>query len=78
METLKKLFPLSFREPTTNNLVVTIIIYVVASFVVGLVLGLLAKIPLIGWLFSLVSSLFGLYCFIGLVLVVLYFLKVIK
>ena len=78
METLKRLFPLSFREPTTNNLVVTIIIYVVASFVVGLVLGLLAKIPLIGWLFSLVSSLFGLYCFIGLVLVVLYFLKVIK
>ena len=78
METLKKLFPLSFREPTTNNLVVTIIIYVVASFVVGLVLGLLAKIPLIGWLFSLVSSLFGLYCFIGLVLVVLFFLKVIK
>ena len=78
METMKKIFPLSFREPTTNNLVVTIIIYVVASFVVGLVLGLLAKIPLIGWLFSLVSSLFGLYCFIGLVLVVLYFLKVIK
>ena len=75
---MKKIFPLSFREPTTNNLVVTIIIYVVASFVVGLVLGLLAKIPLIGWLFSLVSSLFGLYCFIGLVLVVLYFLKVIK
>ena len=78
MEILKKLFPISFRDPTTNNLVVTIIIYVVASFVVGLVLGLLAKIPLIGWLFSLVSSLFGLYCFIGLVLVVLYFLKVIK
>jgi len=78
METLKKLFPISFRDPTPNNLVVTIIIYVVASFVVGLVLGLLAKIPLIGWLFSLVSSLFGLYCFIGLVLVVLYFLKVIK
>jgi len=78
METMKKLFPLSFREPTTNNLVVTIIIYVVASFVVGLVLGILAKIPLIGWIFSIASSLFGLYCFIGLVLVVLYFLKVIK
>ena len=78
METMKKLFPLSFREPTTNNLVVTIIIYVVASFVVGLVLGIFAKIPLIGWIFSIVSTLFGLYCFIGLVLVVLYFLKVIK
>lgn len=78
METMKKIFPLSFREPTTNNLVVTIIIYVVASFVVGLVLGIFSKIPLIGWIFSIVSSLFGLYCFIGLVLVVLYFLKVIK
>lgn len=78
METLKKIFPLSFREATTNNLVVNIIIYVVASFIVGLVLGLLAKIPLIGWIFSIVSSLFGLYCFIGLVLAVLWFLKVIK
>ena len=78
METLKKIFPLSFREPTTNNLVVTIIIYIVASFVVGLVLGLLAKIPLIGWIFSIIGSLFGLYCFIGLVLVILYFFKVIK
>ena len=50
----------------------------IAGAVVGLVLGILAKIPLIGWIFSLVSSLFGLYCFIGLVLAILYFLKVIK
>lgn len=78
MEVLKKLFPVSFREPTTNNLVVNIIIYIVAGAVVGLVLGILAKIPLIGWIFSIVSSLFGLYCFIGLVLAILYFLKVIK
>ncbi len=78
MDTLKKIFPLSFREPTTNNLVVTIIIYVVVSFVVGLVLGILGKIPLIGWIFTIVSSLVGLYCFIGIVLVVLFFLKVIK
>lgn len=78
METLKKIFPLSFKEPTTNNLVVTIIVYIVVSFVVGLVLGLLAKIPLIGWIFSIVSSIVGLYCFIGLVLVILYFFKVIK
>ena len=75
---MKKLFPLSFREPNTNNLVVTIIIYVVASAVVGLILGILDNIPLIGWIFSIISSLFGLYCLIGIVLVVLYFLKVIK
>ncbi len=78
MDTLKKLFPLSFREATTNNLVVTIIVYIVVSAVVGLVLGLLAKIPLIGWIFSIVSGLVGLYCFIGIVLVVLVFLKIVK
>lgn len=78
METLKKIFPFSFKEPTTNNLVVSIIVYIVVSFVVGIVLGLLAKIPLIGWIFSIVSSIVGLYCFIGIVLVLLYFFKVIK
>lgn len=78
METLKKIFPLSFREATTNNLVVSIIIYVVVSFVVGLIMGLLDWIPLIGWIFSIVSSIVGLYCFIGIVLVVLYFVKIIK
>ena len=78
METLKKLFPLSFKEATVNNLVVSIIIYVVVSAVVGIILGLLDWIPLIGWVFSVISSLVGLYCFIGIVLAVLSFLKVIK
>lgn len=78
METLKKLFPLSFKEATTNNLVVSVIVYIVVSVVVGLIFGLLAKIPLIGWIFSVVRTLVGLYCLIGIALAVLYFLKVIK
>ncbi|MDD6188978.1 MAG: hypothetical protein PUB32_05300 [Clostridiales bacterium] len=78
METLKKLFPFSFREASVNNLVVSIIVYIVVSVVVGLVLGLLAKIPLIGWIFSIVRTLVALYCLIGIALAVLYFLKVIK
>lgn len=41
-------------------------------------IGLLAKLPIIGVLFGLVGSLVGLYALVGIVLSILVFLKVLK
>ena len=78
MDMLKKIFPDAFRSLDVNSLIVTLLIYGIGSFLVGLVLGLLAKIPLIGMVFTLVSYLVGLYAIVGIVLAIMVFLKVIK
>lgn len=54
------------------------LIYIVIDVVCGVVIGLLAKIPLIGILFSLVGAVVGLYALVGVVLSILVFLKVVK
>lgn len=81
MDTLKKFFPLSYqrvKEADIKSLIVTIVIYIVAAVVTGLVLGLLGRIPLIGWIFRLVSWLIRAYCSVGIVLAILYFLNIVK
>ena len=76
---LKKFFPLSFKySDTVSNLIIGILIYIVGDIIAGAVIGLLAAIPLIGWLFGLVGSLVGLYCLAGIVIQVLVFTKVLK
>ena len=79
MDLLKKLFPLSFKyADTVTNLVIGILIYVVAGAVVGMILGWLSLIPILGLIFSLVSTLLGIYCLAGIVIEVLVFTKVLK
>ena len=78
MDLAKKLFPQAFRAKTTAGLIVTLIIYVLIDVVCGFVIGLLAKIPLLGVIFSILGSVVGLYALIGIVLSILVFLKVIK
>ena len=78
MDILKKLFRFSFRAKDLSNLIVSLLVYIVIDVVCGVVIGLLAKLPLIGWLFALVGSLVGLYAFVGIVVTVLVFLKVLK
>ena len=78
MDTVKKLFPFSFKEFDVKSLVITIIAYIVLGFLVGLVLGLLGKIPLIGWIFRLVRWLIELYITIGIILAILKFLNIVK
>jgi len=76
---LKKFFPLSFKySDTVSNLIIGILIYIVGDIIAGAVIGLLAAIPLIGWLFGLAGSLVGLYCLAGIVIQVLVFTKVLK
>ncbi len=79
MDMLKKIFPISFSfADTLVNLVVGILVYVVGSAAVSVVLGLLAKIPLLGIVFSIINWIVGVYAFVGLVLLVLVYLKVVK
>ncbi len=79
MDTLKKIFPLSFAfVKDVANLIIGILIYVVIGAVAPVILGILGFLPIIGWILSIVSGLIGLYCLIGIILQVLVFAKVIK
>ena len=78
MDILKKLWPFSFRAKDVSNLIISLLIYIVIDIVCGVVIGLLAKLPLVGWLFGIVGGLVGLYAFVGIVVTVLVFFKILK
>ncbi len=86
METLKKIFPLSFkRTDTAGSLIVGILLYLVVGIVAGVVIGiagLLTGIPVVGFILALVLRLLGsivdLYVLAGIVIQILVFAKVIK
>ena len=78
MDMLKKFFPNAFKATETEPFIISLVIYILIDIVCGLVIGFLAKIPLLGILFSIVGYVVGLYALIGIILSVLVFVKVIK
>lgn len=79
METLKKLFPYSFKEKNdVAALVLNIIAFIVAGFVIGVIISLLARIPFIGILVSILGGAIDLYIAISIVLSILDYLKILK
>lgn len=82
MDKLKQLFPLSFRGAELKDMIISIILYIVAEALVGVVFFILALIPIINVIVaivgSIVSSLLGIYVLVGIVLAVLNYLKVLK
>ena len=79
MDMLKKFFPLAFKpKKDIAALVINIIIHLVVDAVAGVLIGILANIPLIGVIVSAVGGLVGLYFTISLVLSVLDYFKVLK
>ena len=87
MDTLKKLFPLSFKyDDSVAHLIVGIIIYVLVGALAGLLIGLahvlLGWIPLVGAIVALVARVLGalleVYVVGGIVVQVLSFLKILK
>lgn len=79
MATLKKFFPLAFKEKKDiGALIVNILLHILGDVVAGLVIGLVSKLPLIGWIFGLLGGLVGLYFTVGIVLSILDYLKVLK
>ena len=72
MDTLKKLFPLSFKAKNgIGGLIVNILIHVIADIVAGLIIGLLPILSILG-------GLIGLYFTVGIVLSILDYLKILK
>lgn len=78
MDTLKKFFPHAFKATELGAFIVTLIIYILIDVVCGFIIGLLAKIPVVGLLCGLLGGLVGLYALVGVVLSILVFLKVLK
>ena len=72
MDLVKKLFPYSIGVADVKTLVIKILVYMVASAVIGFVLGL---IPLLG---GIAAWVVGTYCTVGWIVAILDFLKVIK
>lgn len=80
MDFLKKLWPTCFKvkEKDVASLIVQLIIFILVCAVVGLLIGILAKLPIIGIIFSIVGSLVELYGLVGIVLCILNFFNVLK
>lgn len=78
MELLKKIYPHAFRANELKDFIVALVVYLLIDVVCGLVIGFLAKIPLIGILFSILGSVVGLFALVGVILSILVFVKVIK
>ena len=76
MDTLKKLWPTPFKikEKDIASFLIQLIIFLVICAVAGAVIGLLAKIPLLGLIFSIIGALVEVYGLVGIVLCVLKFI----
>ena len=77
MEKLKPYFPLnkSVKSGEIGSLVVAIVIYVVIAAVLGALLSILSGIPVLGIIFSIVSTLVWIYEVVGIVLAIMTFIK---
>lgn len=77
MEKLYRFFPLSASVLPGNlrTALISIVIYLAACAIMGLVQMILGWIPIIGSLLRLICSLLGLYCVAGMVLAVLQYLQ---
>lgn len=78
MDLVKKYFPTSLRADNLKGLLVAILIYAIVNLVGGFVLGLLSKLPLIGFVASFAGWLLGAYCAIGVIAAILLFFGIIK
>ena len=76
MDLLRRFFPHAFAVQDIKSLLITILIYVVANAVVGFVIGILAKFPLIGFFFGILGWLVSIYFFAAIVIAILRFLHI--
>lgn len=81
MNTLKNLFPLSFKfTGSVSNLIIGTLIYLLVGIVGGVVIGIVGWIPLLflGVVLRLLGALIDLYVVGGIVIMFLYHFKVLK
>ena len=77
MKKVLRYFPLSasVKGKDAGSFVVSVIIYLVASAVLGTLTTILGWIPLVGSLLDFVFSILGMYCVVGIVLSIYQFVK---
>lgn len=77
MEKLLPYFPLSAKVDKDNvvSLVIAIVVYVVVAAVLGAILGFIGRIPIIGIVASIISTLVWIYEVVGIVLAIMVFVK---
>ena len=79
MNLLKALFPFSLSQKNgTAALAVSLIAHILVGAVIGAVIAVLAKVPLVGFIFGIIGGLIDLYVLIGIVLVLLDYFKVLR
>lgn len=79
METIKKYFPLSFKEKSeVRDLILNILVYLAGAIVVGILIGVCSGIPVVNWMFGILGTLAEIYIVGGVVFSVLDYLKVVK
>lgn len=76
MNLIKQVWPTPFKikEKDIVSLVIQLVIFLVICALMGWLIGLLASIPVIGILFSIVGMVVEIYGLVGIVLCVLKFI----
>ncbi|MBQ8541026.1 MAG: hypothetical protein IJ435_06075 [Clostridia bacterium] len=79
MDMLKKLWPTPFKiaEKNVVSFLVQLVIFVVICAVVGWLVSVLAGVPVLGIVFSLVGALLEIYGLVGIILCVLKFIGIV-
>lgn len=78
MDLIKRLFPLSFKAKDILGLVIYLIIYLVLPAALAFISSLLSGVPVLSTILGIIVWASGIYCFVGIVLLILAFLKIIK
>ena len=79
MDTLKKIFPYSFKaKKDVAALIINILVYLVAGFIAGLLIVILAKVPIVGIIIGICGGLVDLYVVVGIIISVLDYAKILK
>lgn len=74
---MRDLFPVSANVFDLKSLLVSILIYIVASMVAGFVFSLVTWLPLVGRIMRFASQLIDLYCLAGIVVAIMIYFKLI-
>ena len=79
MDTLKKLFPFSFKEKNDlAALIVNILVYIVIGALVGCLIGILAGVPFVKWVVGILGTIFNIYVAVGIIISILDYVKLMK
>lgn len=78
MDMIKKYFPISTRANDVTGLVISIVIYLIVMVALAIIGKLMGLIPVIDVLYGIIAWALEIYCFVGIVLAVLIFLKILK